>query len=57
MINFWDIKLKILSWSSNSGVPGQTEWMCRLAWLYTGGQRRITFGSSMLWVKDIIEIF
>ena len=33
-----DIKTKTWSWSANSVEPGQTVWMCRLTWLYTGGK-------------------
>jgi hypothetical protein len=29
---------------ANSIEPGQITWMCRLAWLYTGGKGLIVFG-------------
>ena len=37
IINFIDIKMRILSWSVNSIEPGQTAHMCRQAWLYSSG--------------------
>ena len=36
IITFRDIKMKI--WSANKVEPGQTTWISRLAWLYTGGK-------------------
>ena len=36
--HFRDIKMKTLSWSSNSIEPGQNARMCRLVWLYTGSK-------------------
>ena len=38
IINFMDIKMRTCSWLANSTEPGQIAWMCRLAWLYTGGK-------------------
>ena len=35
---FRTVKMKPLKWSANSIKPGQTAWMCRPSWLYTGGK-------------------
>ena len=53
IIIFRDIKMITWSWSANSIQPGQTEWMCRLAWLYTGGKICIFSSNTGLWVKYI----
>ena len=37
IIIFKDIKMKTWSWPTNSIEPSQTTQMCKLAWLYTGG--------------------
>ena len=44
IIIYKDIKMIIWSWSDNIKEPGQSTWMYRLAWLYTGG-KDITFFS------------
>ena len=37
IINIINIKIRI--WSDDNSIePGQSAWMCRLAWLYTGGK-------------------
>ena len=37
-IIFMDIKMRTRSKSAYSIEPGQTAWVCKLAWLYTGGK-------------------
>ena len=41
IIIFKNIKMKtwrFQGWSANSIEPGQIAWVCRLAWVYTGGK-------------------
>jgi hypothetical protein len=38
IINFRGMNLNIYILSANRIEPGQTAWVCRLAWLYTGGK-------------------
>ena len=41
-----DSKQELESWSANSIEPGQIARMCRLAWLYTGGNLDWLFSVS-----------
>ena len=36
IIIYREIMMK--TWSANSTEPGQSAWMCRLAWLFAGGK-------------------
>jgi hypothetical protein len=49
--NFWNIKMKIYSWSVNSIKLGQMAWAYVLAWLYTGGKGLSLLVSSKVRIK------
>ena len=50
--HFRDIKMRNLSWWTNSIQPGQTARVCRLARLYTGGKRRSLLGPTGQRLRD-----
>ena len=55
IIRFRGIKMRILRWSAKNIESGQTARTCRLAWLYIGGKKLVTFASCRIRVIKILD--